>query len=134
MQTEPKRPRSMKQEAIIKFFKHIVTQHSSHGIKDAFQFKAILTSHKKGDLDSPHYIDPATAPARMAVKPALASDPTPDEALDLALASDPAPDQAFGRGPALNPPPIMDSHRYSELRLLYRMNQGFWQEAKLDQR
>ena len=40
----------------------IVTRQSSHGIKDAFRFKAVLTSRKKGDLDSPHYVDPATVP------------------------------------------------------------------------
>ena len=34
-----KDPRSMKQEDVIKFFKHIVTRQSSHGIKDAFRFR-----------------------------------------------------------------------------------------------
>ena len=46
-----KDPRTMRQEDIIKFFKHVSNQQSSHGVKDVFKFKAMLSSHKKGNLN-----------------------------------------------------------------------------------
>lgn len=47
----------MRQEDILKFFKHIERRQSSHGIKDAFKFKAVLTSRKKGSLEEAVYKD-----------------------------------------------------------------------------
>ena len=49
--------RTMRQEDIIKFFKHVSNQQSSHGVKDAFKFKAVLSSCKKGDLNGSQYND-----------------------------------------------------------------------------
>ena len=60
-----KDPRSMRQEDIIKFFKHIGSRQSSHGIKDAFRFKAVLSSRKQGNLYGPKYIEPAADPGRV---------------------------------------------------------------------
>src|SRR5271168_5114340 len=39
-------PRAMRQEDIVKFFKHISTRQISHGVRDAFRFKAVMTSRK----------------------------------------------------------------------------------------
>ena len=52
-----KDPRTMRQEDIIKFFKHVSNWQSSHGVKDAFKFKAVLSSHKKGNLNGSKYND-----------------------------------------------------------------------------
>lgn len=58
-----KDPRTMRQEDLIKFFKHVGNRQTSHGIKDAFQFKAVLSSRKKGSIEEPKYNDttPTTA-------------------------------------------------------------------------
>jgi hypothetical protein len=40
---------------MIQFFDHIGNRQSSHGIKDAFRFKAVLSSRKKGDLTKAVY-------------------------------------------------------------------------------
>ena len=50
-------PRSMKYEAIIKFFLHIASREASHGVKYAFRFKAILSSRQKGVLRESRYED-----------------------------------------------------------------------------
>jgi hypothetical protein len=52
----------MKQEAIISFFRHIATREGSHGISNAFRFKGILSSRKKGDLQKSRYDDDDTEP------------------------------------------------------------------------
>jgi len=41
-------PKSMKIESLINFFKHIAQREASHGITNAFRFKNVLTSRKKG--------------------------------------------------------------------------------------
>ena len=48
---------------MIKFFNHIGNRQESHGIKDAFRFKAVLSSRKKGDLGGANYLKPAPNPA-----------------------------------------------------------------------
>jgi hypothetical protein len=60
----------MRQEDIIKFFKHVASRESSHGVKDAFRFKKVLTSRKKGMLLSPKYKDPDQNPSLSIVPPA----------------------------------------------------------------
>jgi hypothetical protein len=47
----------MRQEDMIKFFEHVANRQASHGVKDAFRFKAVLTTRKKGDLGSTKYKD-----------------------------------------------------------------------------
>lgn len=59
----------MRQEDIIKFFKHVASRESSHGVTDAFRFKKILTSRKNGMLDSPKYKDPDRDPT-LSIAPA----------------------------------------------------------------
>ncbi|KAF8799627.1 hypothetical protein BYT27DRAFT_7263713 [Phlegmacium glaucopus] len=59
-------PRSMKREALIQFFQHITARQTSHGIQDAFRFKAVLSSRKQGSLRTARYVntigdDPAPA-------------------------------------------------------------------------
>src|ERR1700678_1592400 len=56
-------PRAMRQEDIVKNFKHISTRQISHGVRDAFCFKAVMTSRKGSNLDKTHYIDPLANPA-----------------------------------------------------------------------
>ena len=60
-------PRNMKREDIIQFFDHIITREVSHGIENAFRFKATLTTRKKGKLREPRYFD----------DPGIESDPAP---------------------------------------------------------
>jgi hypothetical protein len=50
-------PRAMRREAITKFFKHIAAREASHGIQNAFRFKAVLSSRKKGNLCNTSYFD-----------------------------------------------------------------------------
>ena len=45
----------MKLDYLIKFFKHVSKHEASHGIPNAFRFKAILSSHKKGSICPAHY-------------------------------------------------------------------------------
>ena len=48
-------PRSMKLDAIIRFFEHIADREVIHGIRNAFRFKAVLSSHKKGVIQMARY-------------------------------------------------------------------------------
>lgn len=50
-----KDPRSMKIESLIKFFKHVLEREQSHGIPNAFRFKAVLSSRKNGTICPAHY-------------------------------------------------------------------------------
>ena len=50
-----KDPRSMKLDSLIKFFKHISERESSHGITNAFRFKSVLSSRKKGSIRPARY-------------------------------------------------------------------------------
>ncbi|KAF8808352.1 hypothetical protein BYT27DRAFT_7210896 [Phlegmacium glaucopus] len=50
-------PQSMKHEAMIQFFEHIAAWQTTHGIQDAFRFKTILYSRKKGFLREARYMD-----------------------------------------------------------------------------
>ena len=50
-----KDPRSMKLESLITFFKHVRNREASHGIPNAFRFKAVLSGRKKGVLGPARY-------------------------------------------------------------------------------
>ena len=50
-------PWTMHCETMVKVFKHIATHQAFHGIQDAFRFKAVLSSHKKGSLCPACYFD-----------------------------------------------------------------------------
>lgn len=50
-----KDPRSMKLNCLIAFFKHISAREASHGLCDAFRFKAVLSSRKKGTICEARY-------------------------------------------------------------------------------
>jgi hypothetical protein len=52
-----KDPHHMKLDCIIKFFKHVCEREASHGVPNAFRFKAVLSSRKKGTLQPPRYKD-----------------------------------------------------------------------------
>jgi hypothetical protein len=52
----------MRKEEITKFFEHVENRQSSHGIKDAFRFKAVLLSRKKAEVIKSKYEDPRPAP------------------------------------------------------------------------
>lgn len=82
----------MKREDIIKFFQHIATRETSHGVKNAFRFKAVLSSRKNGDICATSYCDehPAQAPEiteETTLYPALGRQPRPalTQQLDPAL-------------------------------------------------
>lgn len=47
----------MKRQGIIDFFQHIAAREASYGVQDAFRFKAVLTSRKKGKLLKANYFD-----------------------------------------------------------------------------
>jgi hypothetical protein len=40
----------MKLDSLVAFFQHVISREDTHGIKDAFRFKMVLNSRKKGDL------------------------------------------------------------------------------------
>src|SRR3979490_1857787 len=76
-------PRAMKREAMIQFFQHVAARQESHGNQDAFRFKAILPSRKKGTLCDAKYCDadagldqpaPAPAPRRKKKAPKATND------------------------------------------------------------
>jgi hypothetical protein len=73
---ELKDPRAMKRDQLIKFFKHIAGREASHGIKDGFKFKNVLSTRKKGEIRSAKYPGPAPDP-----EPALS--PITDNAPNL---------------------------------------------------
>jgi hypothetical protein len=115
-----KDPRSMRRHEMIKFFDHIANRQTSHGIKDAFRFKAVLSSRKKGDLGLVKYCSPTpnpalslsitndTAPAHVpawtAVFPVETSeDPAPTPPSPDARPTRPIPTRK-GKGPAPAPP------------------------------
>lgn len=45
-----KSPRSMKQDQLLSFFRHISAREQTYGIKNAFRFKSVLSGRKKGFL------------------------------------------------------------------------------------
>ena len=47
----------MKRDDMIKFFEHIASRQATHSIKDAFKFKAILSSRKNGNFIDTKYPD-----------------------------------------------------------------------------
>lgn len=112
-------PRAMKREAIIKFFQHIATREASHGVPNAFRFKAVLSSRKKGDLCETSYADNQERPRvpdmtqESGMTPTLAIQPepafTPGTYIRPALAG--ILDPAFARGqvptPAMTPEPTL---------------------------
>jgi hypothetical protein len=52
-----KDPRTMKLEALKKFFEHISRRQETHGTSHAFRFKNVLSSRKKGSLRPARYAD-----------------------------------------------------------------------------
>lgn len=52
-----KDPRSMRLESLIQFFKHVLLREASHGIRNAFRFKAVLSSRKSGMMRPANYIN-----------------------------------------------------------------------------
>lgn len=57
-----KDPRTMKLDSLISFFKHISDREEHHGLKQAFKFKAVLSSRKKGSLRRASYEDDGDQP------------------------------------------------------------------------
>lgn len=53
----------MKHSSLIKLFKHIKGQQISHGVRDAFRFKWVLSSRRKGHLIEAQYPDLALTPS-----------------------------------------------------------------------
>jgi hypothetical protein len=53
--TQIRDPRSMRLDSLIKFFKHVTQREASHGIPNAFRFKAVLSSRKLGTLHPASY-------------------------------------------------------------------------------
>ena len=62
-------PRSMKQETLMKFFHYIASREVSHGIHEAFKFKAVLSSRKKGVLQKSRYNDGDEEPESTLTRP-----------------------------------------------------------------
>ena len=52
-----KDPHNMKLESIVAFFKHVAEREAAHGVPNAFRFKAVLNSRKKGKLIPARYKD-----------------------------------------------------------------------------
>jgi hypothetical protein len=48
-------PRTMYRDSLIKFFQHISSREASHGIENAFRFKSIHSSRKKGVIRAARY-------------------------------------------------------------------------------
>jgi hypothetical protein len=87
-------PRGMKREEIIKIFDHIEGRQASHGVKDAFRFKCILSSRKKGSLCVSKYLYDEQVPGdkqAQAPEPALQSTPTTMERPDTSENPTPSP-------------------------------------------
>lgn len=70
-------PRGMKREAMTKFFEHITLRQSTSTIKDAFRFKAVLSSRKKGSLRETKYPAQGSPGAAFQSAPALTREPAP---------------------------------------------------------
>lgn len=96
-------PRTMKRDEIIKFFAHIHTREASHGVEDAFRFKSVLSSRKKGSLQDAMYSNRESSTSRDMASPSQAPAP----------ASTPAPSQvpATGTTPAPSQGPAMATTR-----------------------
>jgi hypothetical protein len=78
----------MRREDMINFFDHIGNRQTSHGIRDAFRFKAVLSSRKKGDLGGAKYRDPAqTSTFNMGAM----NDPAQTTAQNVGVINDTAP-------------------------------------------
>jgi hypothetical protein len=75
----------MRRDDMIKFFEHIGLQETTHGIKDAFRFKAVLSSRRKGNMEEVKYHEIAK-----------------NTALNLTIANDPAHSDPANSGPALS--------------------------------
>jgi hypothetical protein len=91
-----KDPRAMKREEMIDFFGHIrARQESELGTKDAFRFKAVLSSRKKGTVQEsmyPEQILPAPTPVtEFSPLPPPTPDPTPVTATSSTILPVPAP-------------------------------------------
>ena len=66
-------PRSMRREEMIKLFQHIGNRQTSHGVTDAFRFKAVLSSRKLGNLNQVKYDEPVPV-----IIPGISFDPAND--------------------------------------------------------
>lgn len=87
----------MKREAIINFFQHIARREPSHGVQNAFRFKAVLSSRKKGKLINTHYFDDyePTAADGPDTAAAVPEDPALAEDTDPAMGGEPDSDPAL---------------------------------------
>jgi len=94
----------MKREEMIKFLRHVAAREASHGVADAFRFKAVLSSRKKGSLQNSKYIDHTrdAAPSPAPSLPRDLDDPTPASfnATSAPSRVTPAPDTLIGLVPA----------------------------------
>ena len=114
-------PRSMKRDSMIKFFEHIDLRQAANGIRDAFKFKAILSSRKRGVLCDTKYPEPASefhvhemTPAPV---PAPVLTPVPQSSPALALAvtpvTTPTPEPASALRPRPRPRPTGKAKEHS---------------------
>ena len=78
----------MRCEDMINFFDHIGNRQTSHGIRDAFRFKAVLSSRKKGDLGGAKYRDP---PQTSIFNMGAMNDPAQTTALNIGVINNTAP-------------------------------------------
>ena len=88
-------PRGMKRDAMIKFFEHITLRQSTSTIKDAFRFKAVLSSRKKGSLRETKYPEPGSPGTAFRSAPALTREPVPVTVPDDVSAHTPIPTPPF---------------------------------------
>lgn len=104
-------PRSMKLDALIKFFQHITGRETSHGITDAFRFKAVLSTRKKGVLRKPRYniSDAESDPAPVVVrkKRPKKTKETTQTSQAGAEVQEVIPDQLPAPGPTVTPAPLI---------------------------
>ena len=91
----------MQHEDMINFFDHIGNQQTSHGIRDAFRFKAVLSSRKKGDLGGAKYRDP---PQTLIFNMGAMNDSTQTTALNIGVINNMAPDPHTNEELASSPP------------------------------
>ena len=91
----------MRREDMINFFNHIGNRQTSHGIRDAFRFKAVLSSRKKGDLGGAKYRDP---PQTSIFNMGAVNDPAQTMALNIGVINDTAPDPHTNEELASSPP------------------------------
>jgi hypothetical protein len=96
-------PRTMRRDDMINFFDHIGNRQTSHGIKDAFRFKQVLSSRKKGELGTAHYKDQDPNPAQ-----SIRNEPAPAPIMEDVRETNPA--SLIRSGQELAPASSLTSH------------------------